>query len=96
MDEAHGRTLDSPRVVPSPVDVPKIRRAAIATALLTAPFALAYRFALIYRYRAGHPRPHLPLVTPASLGLPYEPVAVPTEVPWPFFNSTFVAAGVCA
>ena len=73
------RTLDSPRVVPSPVAVPKFRRAAIATALLTAPFALAYRFALIYRYRAGHPRPHLPLVTPASLGLPYEPVAVPTE-----------------
>jgi alpha-beta hydrolase superfamily lysophospholipase len=65
--------------VPSPVKVPKFRRAMIATTLATAPFALAYRFALIYRVRAGQPRRHLPLVTPADLGLPYESIAVPTD-----------------
>jgi uncharacterized protein len=51
----------------------------IATALATAPFAFAYRFALIYRTRAGHPRPHLPLVTPAFLGMSFESIAVPTD-----------------
>jgi uncharacterized protein len=65
--------------VPSPVLVPRLRRAVIATALASAPFALAYRFALIYRLRAGQPRRHEPLATPADLGLPYEAVAIPTE-----------------
>jgi dipeptidyl aminopeptidase/acylaminoacyl peptidase len=51
----------------------------IATALATTPFALAYRFALIYRVRAGHPRPHLPIVTPAYFGLPFESIGVPTD-----------------
>jgi dipeptidyl aminopeptidase/acylaminoacyl peptidase len=59
--------------------VPKFRRAVLATAIATAPFALAYRFALIYRQRAGQPRRHVPLVTPATFGLPYESVAVPTD-----------------
>jgi dipeptidyl aminopeptidase/acylaminoacyl peptidase len=65
--------------VPSPVWVPKLRRAMVATALAAAPFALAYRFALIYRVRAGQPRRHRPILTPDELGLPYEPMAIPTE-----------------
>jgi alpha-beta hydrolase superfamily lysophospholipase len=63
--------------VPSPVWVPTFRRVGLAAALAAAPFALAYRFALTYRGRAGIPRPHPPLVTPTALGLPYEELTVP-------------------
>ena len=59
--------------------MPTLRRAGLATAIAAAPLALAYRFALAYRVRAGYPRPHPPLVTPAALGLPYESIDVPTE-----------------
>jgi hypothetical protein len=48
-------------------------------ALAAAPFALAYRFALVYRRRAGYPRPHRPIVTPADVGLAYETLTVPSE-----------------
>ena len=65
--------------MPSPVWVPTFRRAGLATALAAAPLALAYRFALIYRRRAGYPRPHPPLVTPAFFGLKFEDVVVPAE-----------------
>ena len=65
--------------MPSPVRVPTFRRAALTTALAALPLALAYRFALIYRVRAGYPRPHPLLVTPDALGLAYETVAVPTD-----------------
>lgn len=58
--------------------MPKLRRAGIAAAIAAAPFALAYRFALLYRSRAGHPTPRPPQRTPADLGLAYEEVAVPT------------------
>jgi uncharacterized protein len=47
---------------------------AAATAI---PVALAYRFALIYRVRAGHPRPHPLTHTPDELGLAWDPVVVP-------------------
>lgn len=46
-------------------------------AVAAAPFALAYRFALIYRGRAGYPRRHSPLTTPADLGLAFEELTVP-------------------
>jgi uncharacterized protein len=62
--------------VPSPLVVPSIRRAGLATALAAAPLALAYRFALLYRGRAGFPRRNPPLNTPADLGLPYESLTV--------------------
>ena len=62
--------------MPSPLAVPSIRRAGLATALAAAPFALAYRFALLYRGRAGFPRRNPPLNTPADLGLPYESLTV--------------------
>ncbi len=40
------------------------------------PAGLAYRFALAYRVRAGYPQRHPPLITPAALGLPFEPTTV--------------------
>ena len=64
--------------MPSPCRVPILRRAGLTAALAAAPLALAYRFALIYRTRAGFPRPHPPLVTPAALGLPYEELTIPS------------------
>jgi alpha-beta hydrolase superfamily lysophospholipase len=57
----------------------RVRRAGVFSAIVAAPFALAYRFALIYRRRAGYPRPHPPLATPADIGLPFEDVVVPID-----------------
>jgi pimeloyl-ACP methyl ester carboxylesterase len=62
--------------VPSPSGMGLVRRAGVAAALAAAPLALAYRFALAYRARAGYPRQHPPTMTPADLGLPFETVAV--------------------
>lgn len=56
--------------------MPKLRRASVAAALAATPFALAWRFALLYRGRAGFPTPRPPQRTPADLGLAYEDVAV--------------------
>ena len=56
--------------------MPTIRRAGLAAALAAAPFALAWRFALVYRVRAGFPRPQAPRITPANLGLPFETLEV--------------------
>jgi alpha-beta hydrolase superfamily lysophospholipase len=69
-------TLDSRTLVPSSVPVPSFRRAGFAAALAAAPFALAYRFALLYRGRAGFPRRNPPLITPADLGMPFEELTV--------------------
>lgn len=41
-----------------------------------APFGLAYRFALVYRARAGYPRRLPPRITPTELGLPFESTVV--------------------
>jgi alpha-beta hydrolase superfamily lysophospholipase len=57
--------------------MPTIRRAGLAAALAAAPLALAYRFALIYRTRAGYPLPTPPRVTPAYLGLAFEELTLP-------------------
>lgn len=54
------------------------RRAGLAAAAAAAPLALAWRFALIYRVRAGYPRRHPPRITPADLGMPFEAVDVPS------------------
>ncbi len=53
-----------------------VRRAGFAAALAAAPFALAWRFALVYRVRAGSPKPQRPRVSPAALGLPFETTTV--------------------
>ncbi len=54
------------------------RRAGVAAALAALPVALAYRFALAYRVRAGYPRRHPPIWTPDDVGLAYETLDVPT------------------
>ena len=59
--------------------MPTIRRAGILAALAAAPFALAYRFALLYRVRAGYPTPRPPQRTPADLGMAFEEVEAPAE-----------------
>lgn len=56
--------------------MPTVRRAGLAAALATAPLALAWRFALVYRHRAGFPRPRAPQATPQTLGLAYEDIIV--------------------
>ncbi len=53
-----------------------VRRAGLAAAVAAAPLGLAYRFALAYRARAGYPRQHPPIVTPADLGLPFETTTI--------------------
>lgn len=60
------------------VPIPTARRAGLAAAAAAVPFALALRFAQVYRERAGYPRRHEPLWTPAALGLAYEEVEVAT------------------
>ncbi len=56
----------------------RIRRAGLATALAATPFALAWRFAHVYRRRAGYPRPHPPSSDPGDFGLPFETRTVAT------------------
>jgi pimeloyl-ACP methyl ester carboxylesterase len=56
--------------------VPRLRRAGILAAIAAAPIAVAYRFALLYRVRAGYPIPRPPQITPADVGLPFDPVDV--------------------
>jgi alpha-beta hydrolase superfamily lysophospholipase len=58
------------------VAMPRLRRAGLVAALAAAPFALAYRFALVYRVRAGFPQRRPPASTPAALGLPFETITV--------------------
>ena len=59
--------------------MPTIRRAGVLAALAAAPLALAWRFAILYRVRAGYPTPRPPQRTPDDLGLPFEDVTVPTS-----------------
>ncbi|HEY3523091.1 MAG TPA: alpha/beta fold hydrolase [Candidatus Limnocylindrales bacterium] len=55
-----------------------LRRTGILTAVAAAPVALAYRFAVLYRTRAGYPRQLPPLHDPSDVGLAYEPVEIPS------------------
>lgn len=55
----------------------RLRQAGVAAALIAAPIALALRFALVYRLRAGIPKRNPPGTTPADLGLGYQSVTVP-------------------
>jgi dipeptidyl aminopeptidase/acylaminoacyl peptidase len=56
----------------------RARTLGLITLLTVAPVALAYRFALIYRVRAGYPRRHPPAWTPDVYGIGYEDVEIPT------------------
>ena len=70
--------------------MPTLRRAGLTAALAAMPFALAYRFALIYRSRAGHPRPYPPRATPTDLGMPCEAMTV--EAPGATLPAWFIPA----
>ena len=61
--------------------VPRRRatRAGLFAAVAALPFALAYRFALVYRVRAGYPHRHPPAWTPEAVGLAWEDVEVPSS-----------------
>ncbi|MEW5991092.1 MAG: alpha/beta fold hydrolase [Chloroflexota bacterium] len=54
----------------------RVRRAGVAAAVAVAPFAFAWRFAHVYRTRAGYPRQHPPTFDPGSLGLPFQALEV--------------------
>lgn len=56
--------------------MPSARRTAAIAALAALPAAIAYRFAVVYRARAGFPRRHEPNVVPSEVGLPYENLVV--------------------
>jgi pimeloyl-ACP methyl ester carboxylesterase len=59
--------------------VPRLRtggRRTVAAALATAPLAFAWRFAQVYRDRAGIPRRHVPAHDPSALALPFEDTIV--------------------
>ena len=58
--------------------MPRIRRAGIAAAIAATPLALAYRFAIVYRRRAGYPHPRPPSMDPSGRGLAFEDVVVPS------------------
>ena len=70
--------LDSPRPVPCTGPCLHSEGPGIAAAIAATPFALAYRFAVVYRRRAGFPRPRPPSVDPSALGLAFEDVVVPS------------------
>jgi pimeloyl-ACP methyl ester carboxylesterase len=55
----------------------RARRAGLVAALAALPFALAYRFALVYRVRAGYPRRHPPAYGPDFVGLGFEALGIP-------------------
>jgi alpha-beta hydrolase superfamily lysophospholipase len=57
--------------------IPSARRAGLAAAVAALPVALAYRFALVYRVRAGYPQRHPPAWTPEAVGLAWDDVDVP-------------------
>lgn len=54
------------------------RIAGLALAGVAAPIALAYRFARVYRKRAGFPKPSQPRFVPSDLGLAYVDLDVKT------------------
>ena len=53
-----------------------VTRAGVAAAIAAAQVGLAYRFALAYRARAGYPRRFPPTMSPADVGLPFEPFGI--------------------
>jgi alpha-beta hydrolase superfamily lysophospholipase len=57
----------------------RARRVGLAAAAAALPVALAYRFALVYRVRAGYPHRHPPVHRPDVVGLAWEDVEIPAE-----------------
>src|SRR3990170_8338346 len=59
--------------------VTSFRKAGLIAAAATLPMAVAYRFALVYRSRAGYPRRIASHVNPADIGLPFETTVVGSD-----------------
>ncbi len=57
----------------------RARRAGVVAALAALPLAFAYRFALVYRVRAGYPHRHPAVWTPDAVGLAYDDVEIPSS-----------------
>ena len=56
----------------------RARRVGLATLATATPFALAWRFAHVYRCRAGIPKPVAPTCDPSDFHLPFEDRWIPT------------------
>jgi uncharacterized protein len=63
------------------------------TAIAALPVAAAYRFALVYRARAGYPRPQPPVHLPAELGLAWDDVRIPGMPGSPPLPAWMIPAG---
>jgi alpha-beta hydrolase superfamily lysophospholipase len=61
------------------IPVRRASRAGLLAALAAVPVAFAYRFALVYRVRAGYPRRHPPVWTPDAIGLEWQDVEIPAD-----------------
>jgi len=70
----------------------RARRAGLIAAIAALPFAAAYRFALVYRVRAGYPKRHPPAHEPDAVGLAYESFDIPTAG-GSRIHAWFIAAG---
>ncbi len=57
----------------------RAHRAGLVAAVAALPLALAYRFALVYRLRAGYPQRHPPAYRPDIAGLTWDEVLVPSS-----------------
>lgn len=57
----------------------RVRRTGLVAAVAAAPFAIAWRFAHVYRRRAGYPRPVPPSSDPSDFGLPFASRTVTTS-----------------
>ena len=63
----------------SPWAVPSVRRTGLVAGLTVAPLAAAFRFAHVYRVRAGFPRRRPPRFSPTDLGLPFAETTISSD-----------------
>lgn len=70
--------------------MPSFRSAGVAAVVTAVPMALAYRFAVVYRTRAGFPRRTPPAVDPGAFGLPF--VSLTVEAPDASLPAWFIPA----
>ena len=63
----------------SPLCMRPLRTFGLIATSVAVPIALALRFAVLYRERAGFPARHPPAETPDAYGLAWEPVAIPSH-----------------
>ncbi len=59
--------------------MPSVRRTGLVAGLTVAPLAAAFRFAHVYRMRAGFPHRRPPRFSPTDLGLPYAEMTIRSD-----------------